>query len=287
MGTPTRLVADVGDDDLGEMLVGLLDRAGATTSGITRRPGRSTSYSIVVEPPGSARERSFWHHVGANADFDGSSLDLGGAGLLHLGYPSLLPALWSDAGARWIALLGQARAHGCVTSLDLATVDPASPAAGVPWRELLARVLPLTDIVTPSTDDVATALGTAAATDADAALEVAHGLVDLGAAVVMLTAGAHGLFLVTAPAHRLEAAGLALSEQALAWADRELWMPSVAGPVRTTTGAGDAAAAGLLRAVLDGCTPEEAAQAASNAAAARMAGLPFGATEQTTREARC
>src|SRR5690348_2717080 len=69
LGAPVQVVGDAGDDELGALLVGLLAARGVRTGQLRRVPGRSTSYSLVLQPPG--RDRSFWHHVGANAGFDG------------------------------------------------------------------------------------------------------------------------------------------------------------------------------------------------------------------------
>jgi sugar/nucleoside kinase (ribokinase family) len=276
LGTPTRLAAVVGDDKLGEILLSQLNQFAPDTSGVVRHGGRSTSYSIVLEPDG--QDRAFWHHSGANHLFDGTALDLTGASLLHLGYPSLLPALYGADGEPWIVLLRRARRDGVITSLDLATVDPRSPAADVNWRRLLSRVLPLTDLISPSVEDLTSALGRSAPRSLEEVAAMAGELLALGAAVVLLTAGRSGMLLATGSRSRLEAAGAGLAEQAGAWADRRLWVPSVAVKVRTTTGAGDAATAGLVHAVLQGLDPEAAAQSAARSAARRIGGPDLAET---------
>lgn len=90
LGAKVDAWAAIGDDDLGE----IVRRRLAATPGVHFHPvvvGAATSYSIVVEPPGV--DRAFWHHPGANAEFDPSTVDLDGVGLLHFGYPSLMPGL--------------------------------------------------------------------------------------------------------------------------------------------------------------------------------------------------
>src|SRR2546429_1838150 len=183
LGATVDVVGDAGDDELGAALVQMLAARGTRTDQIRRLPGRSTSYSIVLQPPG--RDRSIWHHVGANAAFDGSAVDLSGAGLLHVGYPSLLPALTASGGAALEALLARARATGVTTSLDLAVLAPASPAAAVDRRALLGRVLPLGDILTPRLDDVRTALRLDADARRAGLQELARRLVGMGAGIVM------------------------------------------------------------------------------------------------------
>src|SRR4051812_6346564 len=254
LGWDVEVVADAGDDDLGALLVALLRARGTRTDQIRLRAGASTSYSLVFE--GAGQDRSFWHHVGANAGFDGSAVDLAGARLLHVGYPSLLPALIADGGRPLESLLERARAVGVTTSLDLAVIDPASPAAREDWHALLERVLPLVDVFSPSVDDVRTALRVEGH---DGLRPTARMLLELGPAVVLLTAGPHGLQLITADAARLGSAGAALGAgAAAAWSDQEHFTAPPPGEVRTTLGAGDAATAGLLHGLLAGLGPREA-----------------------------
>src|SRR5690349_21711854 len=157
LGADVAVAGDAGDDPLGALLETMLAARGVDTTQIRRRAGETTSYSLVLEAPG--RDRAFWHHVGANAAFDGAAVDLGGTDLLHVGYPSLLPALTADGGAALAALLARAREQGAVTSLDLAVIDPASDAARLDWAHLLARLMPLVDVISPSIEDLRSGLG--------------------------------------------------------------------------------------------------------------------------------
>jgi sugar/nucleoside kinase (ribokinase family) len=97
-------------------------------------------------------------------------------------------------------------------------------------------------------------------------------LLELGSAVVLLTNGEQGMHLFTAGQDRLSHAGRCLSERTEAWADRELYLPASASGPLATTGAGDAATAGLLFGVLAGSDAEEAATIAARAAALKVAG---------------
>ncbi|PZR93304.1 MAG: carbohydrate kinase family protein [Candidatus Nephthysia bennettiae] len=272
LGATVAAVGDVGDDELGAVLVHLLAERGTRTDQVRRLPGHSTSYSIVLQPPG--RDRSFWHHVGANAAFDGSAVDLDGADLLHVGYPSLLPALMASDADPLVALLTRARTAGVTTSLDLAVLDPDSPAVALDWPGLLARILPLVDVMTPSADDMRTALRL----EPEGLDETADRLVGLGAAVVMVTGGTDGLALRTANARRLEDAGALFADERRqrAWAGRVDFTPAPKVEVRTTLGAGDAATAGLLYGVLAGLDPGASLRLAAETAAARVAGAAIG-----------
>lgn len=270
LGTSVALAGCAGDDELGRLLVGALRRSGADTTGMAILPGEHTSYSVVLEASGA--DRVFWHHTGANGAFDGSQVDLSTARLLHLGYPSLLGRLHGDGGARLASVLGGARGLGVTTSVDLAAVDPEAPAGSEDWLGFLERCLPEIDVFVPSIDDLALALpaGPGHSSPGAALAAYADWLVGAGAAVVMLTAGPSGLYLRTAGVERLREAGAALAPQAEAWADQDQWVPALDVEVLATTGAGDAAAAGLLHGLLGGFGAQASVRAAALVGAARI-----------------
>lgn len=270
LGAPVRLVADVGDDEMGRVLCRMLAGQAGGSVALRAVPGQSTSYSLVVQPPGG--DRVFWHHVGANAFFDGDGVDLSGADLLHVGYPPLLPVLAADGAAGLRALLTRARAEGLTTSVDLVVVDRNSEAGRQDWEAILAGVLPLVDVFTPSVYDLASALGRGFSTSPEDLSGVAGWLVGQGAAIVAITAGPDGLVLRTAGRQRLLSGGPVLRALPPAWADREMWVPALQVEVVNTIGAGDAATAGLLYGLLAGLEPEDAALAAAGAAAVKISG---------------
>jgi sugar/nucleoside kinase (ribokinase family) len=293
LGVPTQLVADAGTDELGRVLVALLAASTADTAGIARLAGRDTSYSIVVDFPG--RDRTFLHHIGANAAFDGSGVverietaahprrpaaaapASGAAGdlepILHLGYSTHLPALYADGGAALVRLVGAARSAGAMVSLDMAEIDPASEARAVDWESLLARALPQVDVMKASIDDLAAMMPARAGIGP---AEWADLLVRLGAATALVTAGAGGLYLRTGSETRIRGAARALRATLPDWSNLELLLPSLASRVLVTTGAGDAAAAGFLAGLASGRGPAESALLSAAAAAARISGRPIG-----------
>lgn len=270
LGAPARLVADVGDDELGRVLCRMLAAEAGPAVALRAVPGQSTSYSVVVQPPGG--DRVFWHHVGANASFDGDGIDLAAGDLLHVGYPPLLPALAADGGAGLRALLARARGCGLTTSVDLVVVDRDSDAGRQDWDTILRNTLPLADVFTPSIDDLASALGRDFATSPEALSRLAGQLIGNGAAIVALTAGPDGLLLRTAALGRLRSGGPVLAALPASWADRELWVPPLPVTVVNTIGAGDAATAGLLYGLLAGFDPVDAALTAAGAAAVKVSG---------------
>ena len=294
LGVPTQLVADVGSDELGRVLVELLAASAADTAGIARLEGRVTSYSVVVDFAG--RDRTFWHHIGANAAFDGSGVveriektargadgpasggarDVAGGApetILHLGYSTHLPALYADGGAALIRLVESARRAGAMVSLDMAEIAPASEARAVDWERLLARTLPAVDVMKASVDDLVAMMPRRAGLGP---IDWADLLVDLGAAAALVTAGADGLYLRTGSEARFANAARTLRRAPHEWSNRELRVPSMAQHVLATTGAGDVAAAGFLAGLAQDLGPAESALLSAAAAATRISGRPIG-----------
>ncbi len=275
LGAEVSLHSTVGDDELGRIIADTIARRPGLHADLHIVPDHATSYSLVLEPAG--HDRTFWHHTGANAVFTGSELDVGSARLLHLGYPPLLPALLTDGGAPLEAVLRRARSRGATTSLDLAVVDPASSVGAADWAGILKRTAAVTDVLTPSLDDLTSALGPALGIPAQPAAVAAGAYADLliewGAAVVAISAGADGLLLRTASAERLARGGAMLAPLASRWADVSLRVrPLPVERVVTTNGAGDASTAGLLFALSRGASPTLAAHLATASAAAIIAG---------------
>lgn len=263
LGHDVAIAARVGDDELGLLASRLVARSGLAGEPIVT-PGQGTSYSLVVEPDGA--DRAFLHHSGANAAFDGDEAHVDGADIVHVGYPSLLPALIADGGAGLLTLLERARTAGAVTSLDLAVVDASS---GVDWYDLLGRAMPLVDIASPSVDDLRSALHEPTATP-DQLVEL---LLGWGAGVAAVSDGPRGLTLGAADADRLSTSGTTLAGLAEEWSGAHLHQPALnVGRPLTTNGAGDASTAGILSAIALGGSPRDAAFGAVSAAAAAIRG---------------
>ena len=280
LGIPTQLVADVGSDELGRALVALLAGSAADPDGIAQLEGRVTSYSVVVDFPG--RDRTFWHHIGANAAFDGGGvverIEIAARSspeepILHLGYATHLPALYAGGGAALTRLVGAARSAGAMVSLDMAEIAPGADARAVDWEQLLAKTLPAVDVMKASCDDLAAMMPGRAGLGPS---EWADLLVDLGAAVALVTAGAEGLILRTGSRRRLQSSARALEAGPGDWSNRQLRVPSLATEVLATTGAGDVAAAGFLAALAQGLGPAQAVLLSAAAAATRISGRPIG-----------
>lgn len=277
LGHHTRLIGAVGDDPFaGVLRRALAERGAVDVSGLNAIPGAATSYTVVLTPPDG--ERMFLHEAGTNARFDAAALDLqlvSGARLVHLGYPPLLPGLLADGGVALASQLRAVREREVTVSIDTAMPDPASEAARVDWSAFLHRVLPHTDLFMPSLDELIVLLPElwrAAGTGAGAAAEapasradeaervawLAGALLAMGARVVLLKMGSEGVYLRTGSVGALETMGSGRPADPLAWADRELWAPSLEADVVGTVGAGDATCAGFLAGLLRGLAVEDA-----------------------------
>lgn len=266
LGVSVSLFADIGDDALASVLKDAVTERGLDASGFRTTAG-STSYSVVVQPPHT--DRIFWHHVGANGTFDGSAVTLDGLDVLHVGYPPILPGLIADNARPLVTLFERAHAAGIVTSLDLAVVSEPDDRSRMLWRALLEVFLPHTDVVTPSADDLTSATGVPIEESPDGLIAAARTLVQQGAAIAAVSAGPHGIALATASGDRLAQAGTLVAELD-GWSNETLWLPAPRiENISTTTGAGDAATAGFLAALVARTSPA-AALAASVDAGARV-----------------
>ncbi|UCH26009.1 MAG: carbohydrate kinase family protein [Trueperaceae bacterium] len=265
LGVNVGLMGKLGRDGFGQVLMGLLTEivpGAAETLKISDDQG--TSYTLVISSPGV--DRIFLHHPGCNDAFEVKDIDLELAGqgsIFYFGYPPLMRAFYLDGGIGLAERFEALRARGVTTVLDMALPDPESPAGKVDWRAFLARVLPHVDLFTPSLEEMLFMLerevfdaGLWREHVAPGALEagLATELLSMGPAAVVLTLGERGLYLRTAGHERLVETALASQH----WARRELWAPIFVVDVEGTTGAGDAATAGLITGLLNDYPPERA-----------------------------
>lgn len=281
-GAPAILMGLLGDDLFGHEALDLISARGGRTDKIPVRHGMSTSYTIVLAPPGV--DRVFFHHPGSNDRFNSTCIDfdcLKQAGIFHFGYPPLMRSMFENEGAELVSIFEKARRTGTVTSLDMALPDPVSAAGLAPWESILRDTLPDVDLFLPSIEELLYMLdrprftarrsgaGSRNLVDvitAEDASVTADKALALGAGLVLIKCGHRGLYLKTAQGKRLEHAcgrlGLSLED----WAGRELWQPCYhVDQVAGTTGAGDSAIAGFLCACLRGEPPESALQYAAAA----------------------
>ncbi len=261
LGCRPGLVGRVGDDTFGATLLDLLRAHDEhLVEGMRVTAGETTSYSIVINPPGV--DRTFLHCPGANDRFGAADVTLGWQALrvLHFGYPPLMARIAANDGAELATLLAGARARGVTTSLDMAWPDPESAAGRLDWAALLQHCLPEVDLFMPSAEELVFMLDPAHSREPWHLAQIellAERCLQLGTAIVAVKLGDQGLYLRSTDVEtRLEAAGAAFRGIWIPWLGRQLWAPCFAVTVAGTTGAGDATIAGLLMALLSAMEPE-------------------------------
>lgn len=274
LGASTLLRGMVGDDSFGQIILNLLRaHSRELADGMRVSPRAATSYTVVISPAGA--DRCFLHCPGANDEFGAEDADcelLGGARLFHFGYPPLMKRIYSSGGSELAALFRHVKTKGLTTSLDMARPDPNSPAGLADWPELLRRCLPLVDVFLPSFDELLFMLDRPRFDQLERAGQLEHAALDtaliarmaeqalgLGAAVVLVKLGHHGLYLAsTGERKRLESMGRCKPGNLAAWQGRVLRAPCFEVAVAGTTGAGDCTIAGFLYGLLRGWEPEKA-----------------------------
>ena len=156
LGVPVTLMGKIGNDSFGQSVLDVIRRrAPGLEAGMTISPEADTSYSIVINIPGT--DRIFLHCPGANATYAASDVNwkaVAKAHLFHFGYPSFMAAMYQDNGRELRTMYRQAKASGLTTSMDPGMPDPAGPAGKVDWKGVLAALLPDVDVFMPSADEL-------------------------------------------------------------------------------------------------------------------------------------
>jgi sugar/nucleoside kinase (ribokinase family) len=275
LGLSPRLIGKVGNDLFGRTIIEYFQSFAATLpQNISVSDEDSTSYTIVVNPPG--RDRTFWHHPGCNDSFGVDDIDmrkLSGARLFHFGYPPIMQRLYSHNGVELVELFRRVKDAGLITSLDMAFVDPNSPAGKVNWNKILDDLLPFVDIFLPSLDEIICLIGTPALKQLYGTNSSVNELIlgtisgDLlkrGAAIVGLKLGRDGFYLRTTTNQQRLAT---LLPNAAQWEGRELLSACFQVREKGTTGSGDCTIAGFLAGLIKGLSPENTINSAVGAGA--------------------
>jgi sugar/nucleoside kinase (ribokinase family) len=276
LGIPTQLIAKIGDDPYGGILQQIIrgfDRR--LLHGVRLDNKHPTSYSVIISPPGI--DRIFLHCPGVNDHFTSSDINydlLTGADLMHFGYPPIMRQMYQAEGAELIRVFQLAKQTGITTSLDMAFPDPASPGGQVDWRRILTAVLPFVDIFTPSIEEILFMLHASIyhklLSDADDIIsgvtpalvsDLSTELIEMGAKIVLLKLGYHGVHMKSSGIKSLKLLGRAAPNDLENWADQELWSPCYQVEVVGTTGSGDATIAGFLSGFLRDLSPIETVDA--------------------------
>jgi sugar/nucleoside kinase (ribokinase family) len=124
LGARVRSAGAIGNDELGDVLLTLLERFGIDTSLLVRREDVQTSASVLpIRPDGS---RPAFHVVGANATYSSADAPweaIAEADCLHLGAPEFM------GGEEAAKILSFAQERGVLTSADI--LAPGDQAAQI------------------------------------------------------------------------------------------------------------------------------------------------------------
>jgi sugar/nucleoside kinase (ribokinase family) len=129
LGAPSRLLARVGADDLGERLIAALVRDGVDTAFI-QRVGATGSIVVLV---GTDAERTMLVDRGSSADLEPDLAALDGVTAIHV------PAYGLDRAA---PMLDEARRRGLVRSIDASSFGMLRQAGAEWWRCRFAELAP-------------------------------------------------------------------------------------------------------------------------------------------------
>lgn len=176
-GLKVQAVGGVGPDDMGDWVMMKLRSFGIDVANMALCPGFATSSSIVATRPDGARPAL--HKKGATGAFYVTDAEVDSVldtKIFHVGGVGLMDRM--DQG-RTAELMAEAKARGCVTTLDVFASTPED-------MPLVAPLLPHTDFFIPSEEEARALSGREAFDD------IAAFLLDKGAGAVILTLGAEG-----------------------------------------------------------------------------------------------
>ena len=238
LGVPTALVGRIGTDASAGLITATWDRVGLNSSCVQWDSQLQTGVSIgLIDLQYQPR---FIHTSGANMllkaeDLKVTELAMKSARAIHIAGYFVLPGLMDEGLQK---PLSEARAHGIVTSLDVVS----SPNMDNP--NILWPIMPYLDFFLCNVQEAQCLTGE------KEHLSAAKKLLSYGAQVVIVKLGALGCWVESNNISML--------------------VPGIPVDVVDTTGAGDAFAAGLVAALLQGSDLEAACKAA-NQAGARVA----------------
>lgn len=126
-GFPIHLIGFVGDDAHGRLVLETCADLGIDSAEVGILPGVSTSYTDVMIERDTGR-RTFFHHQGANAQLGPGKFDFAGtkARIFHVGAPGVHERMDAPSahGNGFADVLARARAAGLRTNLELVCIEP-------------------------------------------------------------------------------------------------------------------------------------------------------------------
>ncbi|MFT3801911.1 MAG: sugar kinase [Burkholderiaceae bacterium] len=253
LGLKALAVGAVGTDEKADWVLNAMQREGIDISLMERMAGVPTSATILpIRPDGS---RPVLHARGASARWRISPKVQQAAcrsKVLHLGGVGSLLAMDGEPS---VALLRDAKAAGCITTLDLIQAHGKTLA-------LVEPLLPYVDFFMPSIDETHALLGT------DDPTACARYFIEKGAGACAISLGENGSFIMTRDG-------------------RHFTVPAFEVTVRDTSGCGDAYTGGFIVGLVRDWDLLDCARLATATAAIVATGLGSGANlvsfEETVR----
>ena len=279
-GNEVILIGKIADDPFGHIIESVFEEYGVSGN-LIYAENESTSYSIVIAPPGL--DRMFLHHAGPNETFCYADLDfdlIATADHFHFGYPTVMRELYLNGCSELVRIFEKVKELGLTTSLDMAAVDVKTEAAAQDWKAAVKKLMPYVDFFVPSIEEIAYMIDKNAyeeweerAGDGEviSILNVekdikplADKLIGWGAKCVLLKCGAAGMYLGTASSEVMSQIG----EQFVSWDNLDIFEKSyVADRVLSGAGAGDTSIAAFLKAALEGYPAQRCLQLAAGTGA--------------------
>ncbi|MFY9325285.1 MAG: sugar kinase [Candidatus Nanopelagicales bacterium] len=230
LGCKVIAVGAVGDDEMGNILLGIMNRYGIDTSHMKRKKGTQTSGTMLpIRPNG---ERPGLHVMGTNAifSFEDVPQDLvRSADFVHVGGFSLMPKFDGEDTVKTLKLAREGKA---ITTMDILGIKQDKMA------EKILPAMPYLDYFMPNLEEAQMITGLS---DLD---ELCDYFLEAGAKNVVLKMGDRGSLIKNQAGLRLR-------------------VPAFKVEVVDTTGCGDAWTGGLIAGFSRGMEIEEAAKLAS------------------------
>lgn len=240
LGCKVTAVGAVGNDEMGNILIGILNRHGVNTKYIVRKDGVQTSGTILpIRPNG---ERPALHVMGSNASFcfDDVPVDLiAKADFVHVGGFYLMPKF---DGPDTVKTLKLAKSSGAITTMDILGVKQEKMA------EKIAPCMPYLDYFMPNLEEAGMITGLS---DPD---EMCKYFLSAGAKNVILKMGERGSLILSSNGERIR-------------------VPAFKVKLVDTTGCGDAWSAGFIAGLSLNMSISKAAQLGSACGSLVASGL--------------
>ncbi|MBQ8305039.1 MAG: carbohydrate kinase family protein [Blautia sp.] len=286
LGADVELGGMTGNDEFGRMLRSELAGYGISDSTMKQSDEVSTSYSVILAPPGI--DRIILHHPGANDLFTEDDVDydlVARKNLFHFGYPPHMHGIYKDNARGLKKILKRVHELGVATSVDMVLFEEDSEVGALDWDAILLDCMPDLDFFVPSVEELCLMLdreryhewlrraeGRDLTTVLDPFTDVkplADRLLSYGAKVLLIKCGAPGIYFRTAGREKLLTIGGGIGERiADSWADVEYFEESYhVEKVLSGTGAGDTTIAGFLTALLEECPWQDCLHLAAAAGA--------------------